>query len=235
MTLSSRPVSVVVPVRNGADFIAQALESILAQTAVPAEVIVVDDGSTDSTADIVQTFPSVEFVRQPPLGVSAARNLGAARATQPFLCFLDADDLWVPTKTELQLASFDDNSETDIVIGMTQNFRLTPQGENIFLGAASAAYVPGVMMMRTSAFHLTGPFSTELAYGENLEWWARALDHQLKTRTLPQCLLLRRIHNNNSSRDSENATRRYIGALHAITRRRRESAAESPNTIPPRK
>src|SRR5512143_4042211 len=100
------PVSAVIPVRNGARFIAEALRSIQAQTVVPRQIIVVDDGSTDDTPDVVKSFAGIDYVRQPPLGVSAARNTGAARAGEPHLCFLDADDLWHPAKTERQLACF---------------------------------------------------------------------------------------------------------------------------------
>jgi glycosyltransferase involved in cell wall biosynthesis len=97
-------VSVVIPTFNHQTFISAAVESALAQTLRPLEVIVVDDGSTDATVEILAPYLSrIRLVRQPNQGVSAARNVGAGRATGEVLAFLDADDLWLPGKLERQV------------------------------------------------------------------------------------------------------------------------------------
>lgn len=92
-------VSVIVPTYNCAKFIAEAIESILTQTRPPEQIIVVDDGSTDDTAQVVRRYGRlIEYVKSPEnLGVSAARNLGLAAARCDFVTFLDADDRWRPT------------------------------------------------------------------------------------------------------------------------------------------
>lgn len=95
------PITVVIPAHNAEDFLAQTLESVAQQSAVPAQVIVVDDGSTDNTAGIAGTF-GVDVIRQPPAGVSAARNAGIRAAAHPWIAFLDADDLWLPQKLARQ-------------------------------------------------------------------------------------------------------------------------------------
>lgn len=91
-------ISVVIPLYNKAAHIRHTLESVLQQTTPAAEVIVVDDGSTDSSAAIVQEFANkgVYLIQQTNQGVSAARNRGLAEATQPYVAFLDADDEWLP-------------------------------------------------------------------------------------------------------------------------------------------
>jgi glycosyltransferase involved in cell wall biosynthesis len=100
----SNSVSVIIPVYNGAKFIAETLRSILAQTAPPAEVIVVNDGSTDNTAAVVGEFgDSVILITTENRGSCAARNLAASMARSNWLAFCDADDLWLPTKLEKQL------------------------------------------------------------------------------------------------------------------------------------
>jgi glycosyltransferase involved in cell wall biosynthesis len=100
----SNSVSVIIPVYNGAKFIAQTLNTILGQTVRPAEVIVVNDGSTDNTASIVEEHgDSITLISTPNGGVSAARNLGASRAKGNWLALCDADDLWLPSKLEKQL------------------------------------------------------------------------------------------------------------------------------------
>jgi glycosyltransferase involved in cell wall biosynthesis len=99
-------VSVIVPTWNRADLIGETLRSVLAQSHRPAEVIVVDDGSTDATAEVVSAFaPAVRYLRKPNGGVASARNHGAREATGTWLAFVDSDDLWHPRKLELQVAA----------------------------------------------------------------------------------------------------------------------------------
>jgi len=100
----SNSVSVIVPVYNGARFIAQTLDTILNQTAPPVEVIVVDDGSTDNTAVVVGEFgSSVILIKTQNSGACAARNTGVAQAKGSWIAPCDGDDLWLPTKLEKQL------------------------------------------------------------------------------------------------------------------------------------
>jgi glycosyltransferase involved in cell wall biosynthesis len=97
-------VSVVIPVHNGERHLAEAIESVLAQSAPPLECIVVDDGSTDGTAAVARAFgAAVRCVQRTRGGVSAARNHGTALATGEFVAFLDHDDVWEPAKLERQL------------------------------------------------------------------------------------------------------------------------------------
>lgn len=97
-------VSVVIPCYNAAPFIASTLESVLAQTLPCHEIIVVDDGSVDASADIVRRYaPAVTLLQQPNQGESSARNRGIESASGDWVAFLDADDLWLPEKTAKQL------------------------------------------------------------------------------------------------------------------------------------
>jgi glycosyl transferase family 2 len=118
MEQSDRPVSVsvVIPTFNCAAYLAEAVRSVLDQTHPAAEIIVVDDGSTDDTASVVATFGgSVTYLRQDNAGVAAARNAGLARATGQFIAFLDADDFWAPDKLRMQLAVMDICPDVDLV------------------------------------------------------------------------------------------------------------------------
>jgi glycosyltransferase involved in cell wall biosynthesis len=100
----SASVSVIVPVYNGAKYIAQTLDTILNQTVRPMEVIVINDGSSDNTVSVVESFgPSVTLINTANGGECAARNTGASVAKGNWLAFCDSDDLWLPTKLEKQL------------------------------------------------------------------------------------------------------------------------------------
>ncbi|MFO1456183.1 MAG: glycosyltransferase family 2 protein [Steroidobacteraceae bacterium] len=101
-------VSVVIPTYNYGRFIARAIDSALGQTATPAEVIVVDDGSTDDTDEVLARYAGrIRVLRQANRGVSAARNAGIDSASGDFVAFLDSDDLWLPTKLERQIELFE--------------------------------------------------------------------------------------------------------------------------------
>lgn len=104
MTTASTTVSAVIPVFNGASYLAEAIRSALSQSHPPVECIVVDDGSTDATPDTIRDFGrAVTHVRQNQAGVSAARNRGAQMARGDLVAFLDHDDIWLPTKLERQV------------------------------------------------------------------------------------------------------------------------------------
>ena len=98
-------ISVVIPTFNSAAFIGEALDSVMSQTLPVAEIIVVDDGSTDATEAIVAGYPQVKWTRQSHQGPSAARNCGIRQAQSAWIAFLDSDDLWHPEKLGKQLAA----------------------------------------------------------------------------------------------------------------------------------
>ena len=102
----------------------QAIESVLAQTLPADEVVVVDDGSSDSTPDVVGRYRSrVLYRRQPNLGPGAARNLGIRESKGELLAFLDSDDLWLPEKLRLQKAALDEDPGLDLVFSHMSQFR----------------------------------------------------------------------------------------------------------------
>lgn len=108
-------VSVVIPSHNSARFIRATLDSVLAQTHTDLEIVIVDDGSTDSSVDILEEYRQkddrVVVYRQPNQGSASARNLGIAKSTGELIAFLDADDLWHPTKIEKQHNLFLDSPD----------------------------------------------------------------------------------------------------------------------------
>lgn len=132
-------VSVVVPVYNGAAYVSSALDSVLSQSHPPIECIVVDDGSTDGTPQVLSSYGDrVQVLSLSNGGVSRARNAGARVATGRWLSFLDADDLWLPGRLERQLCTLADRSEVSLAYCglMRVDEMLRPLGR---MGVPSAA------------------------------------------------------------------------------------------------
>ncbi len=121
--MTPRLISCVIPVFNGERYLGEALESVLAQSYQPLEVIVVDDGSTDGTAEVARRYGErVRYVWQPNAGETAARNLGLTAAQGEFIAFLDADDVWHSEKLERQIARFQERPEIDLCFTQIQHF-----------------------------------------------------------------------------------------------------------------
>ena len=121
------PVSVIVPVRNGAALIGDALRSVAAQTWRPREIIVVDGESSDESAAVAAAFANTTVLSNPRIVAAEGRNIGAAQASQPYIAFLDADDLWPATRIERQLARLLQAPTLDLVTGRLQQFAMGPR------------------------------------------------------------------------------------------------------------
>lgn len=209
-------VSVVIPVRNGEHFLAEAIASVLGQSSPPLEVIVVDDGSSDSTSEVAQAFGGrVRYVSQPPLGVAAALNCGIGLARGELLAFLDADDVWRHDKLELQLAAFRADPGLDAVFGHLTNVGEAGDSRETFAGWSS-----GTMLIRAEAFARVGPFRN-WRLGEFIEWYARLVDLGLLLLMLPEVVLLRRVHDANMGVQRRHERSEYARVLKAVLDRRR--------------
>ncbi len=215
------PVSVIVPVYNSERFLAEALDSIARQSAPPAEIVVVDDGSTDESAAIAARYPSVRLVRQANAGVSAARNAGLAAATGERLAFLDADDLFLPGKLAAQALALDAHPEWDGVFGHVRHFLASPELADQFVcPPPQPGYFFGTLLARRELFARVGGLDPSVVMGELAEWVARATDGGAQFGVLPEIVLERRVHGANFTLQRDRRTQ-YARAVHAVMVRRR--------------
>jgi glycosyltransferase involved in cell wall biosynthesis len=196
-------VSVIVPVYNGERFLAEAIDSILAQTYPSYEIIVVDDGSTDRTHAIAELYPSVKYLFQANAGTAAARNRGIEIARGEFLAFLDADDLWLPDKLSLQMAAFEADPALEIVSGYIQQFvdpEIDPNLAKKYFAPAKAlpGYVTIAILIKRSAFDVIGSFHENFMTSETISWFAGIIGKKHKILMLPEVVARRRIHGKNS-------------------------------------
>lgn len=200
-------ISCIIPVYNGERFLGETLESVLAQTCPPFEVIVVDDGSTDSTAAVAAAYDSrVRYVHQSNAGPAAARNRGLDLATGDLLAFLDADDLWLPEKLERQSTYMLAHEDVGVAFTLIQNFwvdGMEDEAERFSghrIAQPLAGYSPCTMMARRATLETVGPFRADMPHGHTQEWVLRARERGVVVVSVPEVLTLRRMHQSNRSR-----------------------------------
>ena len=221
----TRPkISTIIPVYNREKYIAEAIDSVLAQTYKPIEVIVVDDGSTDNSAGIVKQYvnSSIRYTFQPNQGIGAARNTGIELAKGSYYAFLDSDDLWTPDKISLQMKAFDNDPDLDMVFGQVVQFRSTQLGtildqkDQIVPG-----YIPSSLLIQRDSFHKVGKFTTQWKIGEFVDWYAKALETGLKSLMLPDLVAKRRIHDTNIGIVERKSQKEYLSILRTSLERRK--------------
>lgn len=197
-------VSTIIPVYNGEQFIGEAIDSVLAQTYHPIEIIVVDDGSQDNTAKIVKSYPQVIYIHQKNSGCGTAKNTGIQHSKGDFLAFLDADDLWNEQKIEIQMDPLLNNPEIEYVICNMKNFyqpgRIPDQKiKEIFPDKEQAAYIPSGLLIRKTVFKKVGDFNPNMFEANDTDWHFRAKDKGIRMVNVNKLLLYRRIHGSNLS------------------------------------
>lgn len=215
-------VSVVMPLHNGAKHCVDALASVLGQSLPPLEVIVVDDGSTDGSADLLVAAveathdrPEVRIVRQENAGQSAARNHGARLARGDLLAFIDQDDLWHPRHLEALSAPFVEDERVGWVFGdfdevdtddlvVTRCFLaaagVNPERRSLAeLVASDLMVLPSASVLRSSAFAQVGGFDPDLQGYEDDDLFIRFFRHCWLSTFVPEVLTSFRTHASSSS------------------------------------
>lgn len=212
-------VSVVIPVFNGARYLGEAIESVLAQSVAADDIIVVDDGSEDATPEVARRYADhIRYLRRAHEGAAPARNAGQALVTTPYLAFLDADDVWLPRKLELQLAHLQPRT---LVFGHVEQF-ISPE-----LPEAEAAKIVcdtkpapfrccSSMLLHNADFSLGGGFDAGLAVAEFMGWYARMTAAGVQAVMLPDIVFRRRLHTGNMGRRLQHARTDYARAMKAV-------------------
>jgi glycosyltransferase involved in cell wall biosynthesis len=212
LTLSEADwVTVIIPTYNRAHLIGKTIQSVFAQTYERWDIVVVDDGSTDETAQVVAQFSDrVTYLQIPHSGLSAvARNVGIAHAQGEFVAFLDSDDLWLPTKLAVQVAAMKRNPQAGLVCTNAIQFSESPQGaERVFwcndLPSSGKIFhrlyqgnfiVTSTVLVRRECFEIVGKFNEDLSLrtGQDYELWLRLAAHH-DVICIPEVLARYRVH-----------------------------------------
>ncbi|UEX77334.1 glycosyltransferase family 2 protein [Spiribacter halobius] len=222
-------VSVVVPAYNGEAFLEEALTSAVTQTAPPAEIILVDDGSIDGTARIAKMFgPSVRYVAQENRGVAAAYNTGLKLASGQFVAFLEQDDVWEREKLECQLRAFQGCAAIGVVFCpvelRVEGGASKRDGINLLDGPGVYSFSDffarnrilscSTVMLRRSLVTELGGFREDMRLAFDYEMWLR-MTCKYEARCVGEPLVQYRIHAGNLSCD-ENELAAALGSLKAI-------------------
>ena len=209
-------ISVIIPAYNAAPFIAETIESVLAQTLPPNEVLVIDDGSTDTTADVAGRFPApVRVIRRPNSRQAASRNFGVKEATSEWIAFVDSDDLWEPNKLARQMEELARNPAASLCY--TARVEFTEQNGSVRLGTflpvppperirralyRNTTFMPSSVVLRRSVFLDAGGFDTRFKIVEDWDLWLRLLHSNIAFAGCPEPLLRYRVHPNSVSHNA---------------------------------
>jgi len=188
-------VSVIIPTYNRAQYVCEAIDSVLAQTYRDLEIIVVDDGSTDNTREVLGKYDDqVRYIYRENGGPSAARNTGLGHARGEYIAFLDSDDLFLPGKLEVQLKGFDQFPKVGMVYSKSLPFHstfniadrcldsvghITFQIHDIFEDMLLLRKGPNTIepLVRRDCFSQVGNFDEQLVVGEDSNMWLRVIAH----------------------------------------------------------
>lgn len=229
-------ISIIIPAYNQARFLERAITSALGQKNVEVQVVVVDDGSTDETPDIISKFKSdarFKGIQQPNAGLSAARNRGIAEAVGDYVCFLDSDDFYDLEKCAKQAALLDANPELGFVYcdfttvdeagtpkpgqGSIRELQRTLSG-NIFPALTLGGYFPPhTVMIRRQVLDAVGHFDLALGGHADYDLWLRAAAAH-RALYLDEKLASYREYGDSMSKDGDHMAQTRIGALRKIAR-----------------
>lgn len=233
-------ISVVIPVFNGARFLCAAIESALSQEGQRIEVVVVDDGSTDGSAELAAADSRLRCVRQAHGGPGAARNNGVGATSGEFIAFLDADDLMPPDKLAIQVGHLRAHPDIGCVLGR-QELLLEAGARLPDWASGHPAWLrdkpdsvrheqipPMSMVLRRKVFEEVGPFDTDFALAEDVDWIFRLREASIGLAILDDVVLLRRLHGGNLTYDTAGCDAAMFAVLKArIDRRRSKTPARA--------
>jgi glycosyltransferase involved in cell wall biosynthesis len=226
-------VTCIIPVFNGAPYVGEALESVFQQTYKPIDILVVDDGSTDATPEVLHAYTDrVHVARQDNAGPAAARNHGWRLARGDLIAFLDADDLWHAEKIARQVEVLDTRPEVGAVVTYARNFwidALSHEAAHLRqhrVAQALPGYLASTLLARRAAFEHVGEFNAELGYGHSTDWFLRANAMGIVVAEIPEVLYHRRLHHSNRSRQRAAQSRDeffHLVKAHLDRQRRRDA------------
>ncbi len=221
-------VSVIMAVRNGERFLREAIESVLCQTYRPLEIVFIDGQSTDGTAEIARSHPEIRYILQETLGVAEAYNLGVESAAGGLIAFLSHDDTWPAEKLSLQAGYLREHPEVECVVARVKFFlepgcAFPPSLRESILEGDHPLRIPETLLARRRVFDRVGLFDAEIRAAEDMDWFARAADLGVSIPVIDKVLLRKRIHDRNTSVQTDKNMQSMFELLRRSTSRKRKA------------
>ncbi|MDD4900435.1 MAG: glycosyltransferase family 2 protein [Candidatus Omnitrophica bacterium] len=209
-------ISVVIPAYNAQEFVAEAIRSALSQKLKPKEIIVVDDGSNDNTAEVVKSFSEVKYIYKTHSGVSSARNLGIENSGSEWIAFLDSDDIWKPGHLERLAQIINKYGLVWACSGMqlqgqgSENFIFSDKWKRLFLHgelfdnffaafACGAPFILSGMLIKKKALEEKGLFNVSFETNEDFDLFFKIASGYRRIGFAWPAAILRRKHKKSSS------------------------------------
>lgn len=198
-------VSVIITACNSEKFIDDAIKSVLSQTIKDFNLIIIDDGSTDATGEIIRKYDNqLEYLYHENKGSAYTYNVGLKKATGEYVAFLDADDIWLNDRLEKHLKFFEKNSSIEFSYGMQKYF--TSENENFpsvipepLRTDPHIGFTLSTLMLKKEVINHVGLFDEQLGSSADFDWYSRAKNLKTKIEFLNELVTLRRIHDSNLS------------------------------------
>lgn len=228
--------SVIIPVFNAERHIADAIKSIQAQKYPALEIIAIDDGSTDQSAAILQSFSDVHYSFQPNNGPASARNHGIKLARGEYILFLDADDLFPIKKIQQQLRYFQDNPSLEIVMGKSQFFFEEGANTDAFRFPDESYLVLSILLgcgfFRRTVFNKVGLFDESLRFSEDFDWYNRVREQEVSLLVTDDVTLYYRRHSTNMTQEMDQLKLKTLMMIKRSLDRRRQEGFGKVKVLP---
>jgi glycosyltransferase involved in cell wall biosynthesis len=235
-----KSISVIIPVYNGQDFLRSTLESVWGQTLQPVEIVLIDDGSSDESFELMSQLASkspvpCKVLQQANKGPASSRNAAVAESTGRIIAFLDHDDVWHPTYLQTQSDRVI-SSEKESYSICNYNYFVDSRYQELhggtpawvrpeFMTKPQPGYLPSCMMMNKEVFLKVGPFDESTKAGYDIDWIVRASDLGIVTDVNSAVLVDRRIHSDNQSSNVISNQKDIIRMIHKTLLRRRTTTS----------
>lgn len=230
--------SVIIPAWNAARWIPEAVASVRRQAVVPDEILVVDDASSDGTAQVAARLgPDIGVLRHSTnRGPAAARNTGIQACRGEWISFLDADDVWPPNKLLLHGEALRRNTGHGVCLGMQRQFREPTIARNgvpaEFSEPSYFIFLFGCGLFHRDVVHQVGPIDESMRHGEDSDWFFRLWEQRHRILLLPQVTLFYRRHAGGMTHNKTMAEMGHLKAMRkSLARRRAGGEGELPDSI----
>ncbi|MFT4847773.1 MAG: glycosyltransferase involved in cell wall biosynthesis [Sediminicola sp.] len=226
MMIKEADISVILPIYNGEKYLRDCIESIINQSTLPKEILIIDDGSIDNSAAIALQYPQLRYQKILNKGVANARNIGLEMASFDWIAFIDQDDLWTPNSLKSRMLALENSKQAKIVIGRQKWFLDGMDSPPSWVKKEQMqdsldGYLLGCSLIHKDLFKLYGTFNASFRFASDFDWLFRLKDADEYFHQVEDIVLEKRIHEMNESRHAKASLAELTKAIYQSVLRKR--------------